>query len=121
MTEDAIPRLHEAEPRPELLSRDELEELRAGLTMLDVYRARKGKDEDRGLVAYFEAAKRVGLINGGTDLEGFLGRIKAEDFNAIMGQAGKEPDPATELHGGESGPTSSSGTDTDLETSSSSP
>jgi hypothetical protein len=102
----------------EQITREELEALRDQLTMADVYRARKSKDEDRGLVAYFEAAKRTGLANG-EDLEAFLNRITAADFNAVMSpDAGKAP---TAPSGGASEPTSSAGTATDLETSSSSP
>ena len=89
-------------------SREEMEALRDSLTMLDIYKARKATKTavDTGLFAYWEAAKRTGLIASTTTLEDFLGRLSAHDFNEIMG-AGPRPN---EIGGG-SAEASSDGTD----------
>jgi hypothetical protein len=87
-----------------------VEALREGLTMLDIYKARKLTKEavEIGLEAYHQAALRTGLVPEGTPLEGFLARLRADDFNEIMGAA-KQPDPLP-MPGG-NGPDSSGGTD----------
>ena len=106
------------EPQPTYLTADELEVLRDRLTMLDVYRGRKSPDAaNRGLMAYHEAAKRIGLVAKSTTLEEFLERIRAEDFNRVMAEARDLPNLPS--NGGGIEPTSSVGTDTDRETSSS--
>ena len=103
-------------------SRAEVEELRENLTMLDVFRARK-TSQDRaevGIQAYYEAAKRTGLVGPEAELEAFLVRVLTSDFNDVMqgGRAGvpNSPEPG---NSGESNPASSATTDSDLETSSS--
>lgn len=100
------------------LSRGEIEGLRDSLTMLDIYRARKvAKDAvEVGLEAYHQAALRLAVIPEGSSLEDFLARIRADDFNEIMGAARAE---SPLVSGGESGPTFSSGTGTPRENSSS--
>jgi hypothetical protein len=93
-----------------------VEELKTHLTMLDIYRARKLTKEsvETGLVAYHQAALRTGLVPEATDLEAFLARLKADDFNEIMGAAAKA---SPLLSGGGSGPGFSSGTDSPPENS----
>lgn len=108
------------EPQPtDYITGEQLEELKERLTMLDIYRARKSSVDaaNRGLAAYHEAAKRIGLVEPKTTLEAFLVRIRAEDFNRIMAEASTDPNPPSS--GGENEPSSSAGTDTDQETSSS--
>jgi hypothetical protein len=109
------------EPQPTNLTREELEELQDRLTMLDIYRARKTSVDaaNRGLAAYHETAKRIGLVDEKTSLETFLSRIRAEDFNSVMAGAVEDPKSRVPSNGGETEPVSSDGTDTDLETSSS--
>jgi hypothetical protein len=94
----------------EPFTRAEIEGVRDTLTMLDIYRARKQTKEsvEVGLVAYHQAAIRTGLVPEGTTLEEFLGRLKADDFNEIMG-ASKEATPL--VSGGGSEPPFSDGTD----------
>ena len=94
----------------ESFSRATVEELKSNLTMLDIYRARKLSKEsvEVGLVAYHQAALRTGIVPEGTPLEEFLGRLKADDFNEIMGAAKSSPLGS----GGGSGPAFSAGTDT---------
>lgn len=105
-------------------TRDEVEALRADNSMLDVYRARKTTTDrnELGLVAYLETARRTGLVGPEVSLEEFLGRIRTDDFNAVLGsgRAGvpNSPEP---VNSGESTPAFSDTTATDLETSSSSP
>lgn len=71
----------------EYLSKAQVQELRDGLTMLDVYRARKSSDpSERGLAAFYQAALRLELIPEGTDLEGFLVRLRTSDFNQVMAE-----------------------------------
>jgi hypothetical protein len=96
----------------EVFTREEVEGLREALTMLDIYRARKTtKDSvEVGLSAYHQGALRTGLVPEGTTLEGFLVRLKADDFNEIMGTAARSP----LANSGESGRGFSDGTDTPL-------
>lgn len=106
------------------LTRAQVEELRSNNSMLDVYRARKVTTDrtDVGLVAYLETAKRTGLVGPDTPLEEFLAAIRVEDFNLVMGsgRAGV-PNSLEPESTGERSPGSSDTTDTDPETSSSSP
>lgn len=112
------------------LTAEEVEHLRENLTMLDVYRARQEGTEERGLRAYYRAALRLELIPATASLEEFLGRLRTEDFNRIMGESlrvmsgatagGGAPAVPPPPSGGESGPTSSDGTDSPRESSSSS-
>ena len=90
------------------LTRPEVEHLRAELTMLDIYRARKLTKEsvEVGLEAYHQAALRLGVVVPESTLEDFLGRLRADDFNEIMGVS-RSP----LVNGGESEPASSDGTD----------
>ena len=102
---------------PEYLTRDEVDELRARLTMLDVFRARKYPDRTKtGLRAYHETAKRTGLIGPEVTLEEFLVRIRAADFNEVV--LPNSPGPGS--IGAES-QDSSATTGSDPETTSSSP
>lgn len=113
-----------AATEPEYLTDEELEELERGLTMLDVYRARKNKDRTEvGLRGYHEGAKRLGIVGSESTLEEFLGRIRANDFNRVMGGAGRDglPNSPRSESGGADSQDSSATTATDLETSSSSP
>lgn len=106
---------------PQYLSPEEIQSLRDNLTMLDVYRARKAPDRSEiGLQAYYNGALRLGLIEEGTDLDGFLLQLRTEDFNRIISEDGKGPrDPLASLpNGGEIEPGSSNGTDTPQESSS---
>jgi hypothetical protein len=99
-------------------SRQEVEQLREELTMLDIYRARKTTKDavEVGLAAYHQAALRTGAIPGDATLEDFLGRLRADDFNEIMGAA-REGSPLAS--GGGTGQDSSASTDSPLESSSS--
>jgi hypothetical protein len=94
----------------ETFSRATVEDLKSNLTMLDIYRARKISKEtvEVGLVAYHQAALRTGIVPEGSSLEEFLGRLRADDFNEIMGATKSSPLES----GGESGPAFSAGTDT---------
>lgn len=107
----------------EYVTKEELEEVRANLTMLDVYRARKIAGQDRadvGMRATWYAARRVLDLPSRESAdtqeayEAFMGRIRAEDFNRVQAA------PATPLvDGGESGPGSSGSTDSPPASSSS--
>lgn len=97
----------------EYLSKDQVQELRDGLTMLDVYRARKSSDpSERGLAAFYQAALRLELIPGDASLEDFLVRLRTSDFNQVMaeGELVARIPLAPAGNGGETGQTSSDGT-----------
>jgi hypothetical protein len=111
---------------PEYLTRDEINSLRDSMTMLDVFRARKNPDkEEAGLMAFYETAKRLALVGPEASLEEFLVRLRAQDFNSIMREPGISragvPNSPRPVNGGELEPDFSDSTDSDLETSSSSP
>lgn len=63
----------------EYLTEAELRQIRADLTMGDVWRVRQIEDEtERGAALFFQAAIRMGLHKG--DMESFLDRVKESDF-----------------------------------------
>ena len=103
---------------PQYLAPEQIQELRDNLTMLDVYRARKSGDKTEvGLQAYYNGALRLGLVDKDVTLDGFLERLRTEDFNAILAAEGPRTPLALPLSGGETEPDFSSGTDTPPESS----
>lgn len=79
---------------PVYLTREQLEQINSDLTVGDTFRATieaQGDNARAGMLAFLYGARRLGLVDPATELEGFLDRVRQVDFLAVLSPEARDP------------------------------